>query len=140
VWLSSDWFIDFTDLKMKNHKPNKIRSASICSDRFQTEPNKVGYFFGLVRFELPVSLVLSEPLTPLLPTSGFHHHYLILNFIVSLLLQIEKIEEIQNGEDLDSILTGVSTPKILLWRLSWMILIFFDKSWMILLAMFLFLS
>jgi len=50
VWLSSNWFIGFTDLEMKNHEPNQTRSVSICSDRFQTEPNKVGYFsvwFGL---------------------------------------------------------------------------------------------
>ena len=63
--LSSDWFIGFTDLEMKNHEPNQTRSVLIGSDRFQTEPNKVGYFFGLVRFGLSVSLVLSEPLTPL---------------------------------------------------------------------------
>jgi len=50
---------------MKNHEPNQTRSVSIGSDRFQTDPNKVGYFFGLVRFGLSISLVLSEPLTPL---------------------------------------------------------------------------
>ena len=33
---------------MKNHEPNQTRSVSIGSDRFQTEPNKVGYFFGLI--------------------------------------------------------------------------------------------
>ena len=65
MWLSSDWFIGLTDLEMKNHEPNRTRSVSIGSDRFQTEPNKVGYFFGLVRFGLSVSLVLSKPLTPL---------------------------------------------------------------------------
>jgi len=32
---------------MKNHEPNQTRSVSIGSDQFQTEPNKVGYFFGL---------------------------------------------------------------------------------------------
>ena len=57
--------IGFTDLEMKNHKPNQTRLVSIGSDQFQTEPNKVGYFFGLVRFELLVLLALSEPLTPL---------------------------------------------------------------------------
>jgi hypothetical protein len=65
VWLSSDWFIGFTDPEKKNHEPNQTRSVSIGSDRFQTEPNKVGYFFCLVRFGLSVSLVLSEPLSPL---------------------------------------------------------------------------
>jgi len=51
---------------MKNYEPNQTRSVLIGSDRFQTEPNKVGYLFGLVRFGLSVSLVLSEPLTPLI--------------------------------------------------------------------------
>lgn len=66
VWLSSYWFIGFADLEMKNHEPNQTRSVLIGSDRFQTEPNKVGHFFGLVWFGLSVSLVLSEPLTPLI--------------------------------------------------------------------------
>ena len=51
MWLSSNWFIGFTDLEMKNHESNQTRSVSIGSDRFQTEPNKIGYFFGLVQFE-----------------------------------------------------------------------------------------
>jgi len=66
VWLSSDWFTGFTDLETKNHEPNQTRSVLIGLDRFQTELNKVGYFFGLVRFGVSVSLVLSEPLTPLI--------------------------------------------------------------------------
>jgi len=69
VWLSSDWLIGFTDLEMKNHEPNQTRSVLIGLDRFQTEPNKVGYFFGLVRFELSISLVLFKPLTVWLVTS-----------------------------------------------------------------------
>jgi len=82
VWLSSDWFIGFTDLGMKNHEPNQTWSVSIGLDRFQTEPNKVGYFFGLVQFELSVSLVLSEPLTPLLYSlSPRYYCYLISNNI-----------------------------------------------------------
>ena len=51
---------------MKNHEPNQTRSVSIGSDQFQTEPNKVGYFIGLVWFKLSVSLVLSEPFTPII--------------------------------------------------------------------------
>jgi len=51
---------------MKNREPNQTRSVSIGSDRFQTEPNNVGYFFGLVRFELSVSLVLT-PLVASIP-------------------------------------------------------------------------
>ena len=47
----------------RNEKPKQTRSVSIGSDQFQTESNKVGYFFGLVRFGLSVSFVLSEPLT-----------------------------------------------------------------------------
>jgi len=50
---------------MKNHEPNQTRSVLIGSVPFQTEPKKVGYFFRLVQFGLSVSLVLSEPLTPL---------------------------------------------------------------------------
>ncbi|AES73259.1 hypothetical protein MTR_3g101360 [Medicago truncatula] len=36
---------------MKKHEPNQTRLVLIGSDRFQTEPSKVGYFFwfGLVR-------------------------------------------------------------------------------------------
>ena len=50
-------FIGSLDHKMKNW--------DTCSVWFWTGPDKSRYFFGFVRFGLSVSLVLSEPLTPL---------------------------------------------------------------------------